>query len=149
LASTTGKWKHNADADSTWVPKSRLLGWLTPYLRQLALEELILLRARIIDVRRNHHELMTISKRTRDSPMRFYGTKMNQQRTKTTGTERRDLLFSTSRGGPGRMLVTHSKQRIHFLRSEHCPPTSNICILHHGVKRSEPHIASATKKVSE
>lgn len=41
-------------------------------LGSLALNTSILLRKRMIEVRRNHRELMTDSKRTRDSAMRFY-----------------------------------------------------------------------------
>jgi hypothetical protein len=40
-------------------------------LGSLALNTSILLRKRMIEVRRNHRELMTDSKRTRDSAMRF------------------------------------------------------------------------------
>jgi hypothetical protein len=40
-------------------------------LGSVALNTSILLRKRMIEVRRNHRELMTDSKRTRDSAMRF------------------------------------------------------------------------------
>jgi len=45
-------------------------------LGSLLLNTSILFRKRMIEVRRNHLELITDSKRTRDSAMRFYGDRL-------------------------------------------------------------------------
>lgn len=83
-------------------------------LGSLALKRSILLRKRMMLVRRNHRELMTLSNNTSDSFMRFCPVSSRS-------------TWSYSERATQKMIeVTASKQWIHFLRSERCPPTSNM-----------------------
>ena len=62
-----------------------LLKMQTTHLWKFALQTSILLRKRMIDVRRNHRELITPLKSTSDSAIRFCGTK---QAVSESGTKR-------------------------------------------------------------
>lgn len=78
----------------------------------LTLKMSILFRNRMIDVRRNQRELTTLSKRTRLSAIRF------------CPLSSRSTWSYSLKATQKMMLVTASKQWIHFLRSLRCPPTS-------------------------
>lgn len=82
----------------------------------LTLKMSILLRKRMIDVRKNHRLLTTDSNNTKDSSIRF-----------CPASSKRTWSYSLS-ATQKMMLVTASKQWIHFFLSDRCPPTSNILI---------------------
>lgn len=80
----------------------------------LFLKTSILFKNNMMEVLRNQRELMTDSNRISDSCIRFWFFSSNS-------------TWSYSDNAVQKMmLVTDSKQCIHFFRSERWPPTSNI-----------------------
>jgi hypothetical protein len=105
----------------------------------LLLKTLISLRNKIIDVRRNQRELVTLSNKTRDSAnsvLRHRSWYQNTERRARDNKWGRTVFDSSGSTWSyslntiqNMILVALSKQRIHFFCSECWPPTSNMCIL--------------------
>jgi len=71
-------------------------------LGSLLLNTSILFKKRMTDVRKNHRELMTDSKRTRDSAIRFCDTSVGEKGDQKSGY----APVSSPRGGPDHILTT-------------------------------------------
>jgi hypothetical protein len=76
----------------------------------LLLKTSILLRKRMIDVRGNHRELITLSKRTSDSAIRFCGTKGAVRGSSTKRQNGVNSLFSTHPKAPGHIRSARCKK---------------------------------------
>ena len=89
-----------------------LLKMQTTHLGKFALKTSILLRKRMIDVCRNHRELITLLKSTSDSAIRFCGTEgaVSASNTKRQKGEGVNSLFSTPPKAPDRIRLARCRK---------------------------------------